>query len=76
MGSPNASGTSLFGWCLPGVNLITHDECRELFTFYEKEITCPCLCHTDKDAFIKKNTVVTQPKTKRRKNASTTKLPT
>jgi hypothetical protein len=44
-------GTSLFGWCLPGMGIAQHKECARVIS--DGTLECPCLCHTDFDTFAK-----------------------
>jgi hypothetical protein len=46
---------ALFGWCLPDMPIEQHNKCTTSFE-YAGVIECACLCHTDKELFIKELT--------------------
>lgn len=62
----------LFGWCSPELMVDQHDKCKVSFTFYEQEIKCGCLCHSNREEFLDAQQTTA---TKRPRNKRTTKPP-
>lgn len=50
------------------MTLGSHKDCRHSFTFFDKEITCACECHTNPEYFVKDNNAKTKQRRTRKTN--------
>lgn len=57
-----ATGTRLFGWCLPDMPISQHEKCIHYSGPIDQQRECPCECHIDLEQFKKQKTTVTKPK--------------
>lgn len=56
MASNRATGTALFGWCLPDMPPSQHEKCKHFSGPADNPRECPCGCHKGLDITKKKKT--------------------